>query len=306
MSDPMRIAVIANPAAGSAQDGTPADAAARVLADLGHVVVVHETEGPRHAERLARDAVAAAADLVVAAGGDGTLNEVLNGVAHDDGLTRCRLGILPVGTGNDFARMLGIETPEAAVAALADGHVRTLDVVDLAGRLFLNASAGGFTAETSARVSSDLKQAVGKLAYLIGGARAFLEYEPVATRIDTGREVLEADLQLFAVCNGAYIGGGHILAPSARPDDGEMEVCLVRAGTALDFLTLLPRLSTGDHVGEDEVTYFRTREVTLTFARPIKVNTDGEVLDASSCHYVMRPGRVRFVAPAFAGEDASG
>ncbi len=293
----MRVAIIANPAAGTAEDGLHAEEAAHQLSARGHEVVVHVTEAPRHAERLAGDAVEAGADLVVAAGGDGTLNEVLNGVAGRGGLTRCALAILPAGTGNDFARVLQVDSPDAALAALLDGHERRLDVVALGDRLFLNASAGGFTAATSALVTSDLKQTVGRLAYVIGGARAFLEYEPVAARIEAGGRAIEMDLQLFAVCNGAYIGGGHQLAPTARPDDGEMEVCLVRAGSTLDFLTLLPRLSSGDHVGDEDVTYFRAREVRLTFARPIKVNTDGEVIDASACHYVMGAGAVRFVTP---------
>ena len=155
--------------------------------------------------------------------------------------------------------------------------------------MFLNASAGGFTAETSANVTSDLKQAVGPLAYLIGGARAVLDYEPVAVRVEADDRVIETDLQLFAVCNGAYIGGGHQIAPTARPDDGVMEVCLVRATSTLDFLALLPRLSSGGHVDDEDVSYFRTREVSMTFARTIRINTDGEVLDASRCHYRMPP-----------------
>jgi diacylglycerol kinase (ATP) len=297
----MRIALIANPAAGTAQDRTPVDEAEARLRDAGHDVVVVETAGPGDAERLAAESVRAGAGLVVAAGGDGTLNEVVNGLASVPGALRhCALGILPIGTGNDFARALGIESPEAAVDALVAGTTRAIDLIHLDDRVFLNASAGGFTAETSSQVTSELKQAVGKLAYLIGGARAFLEYEPVRVLVEGAGRRIETDLQLFAVCNGAYIGGGHQLAPSARPDDGEMEVCLVRASSALDFLALLPRLSSGDHLDDDDVAYFRAREVTLTFARPIKVNTDGEVLESSRCHYVMHPGAVRFVAPAVA------
>jgi diacylglycerol kinase (ATP) len=188
--------------------------------------------------------------------------------------------------------------PDVALAALAAGHERRVDLVSLGERVFLNASAGGFTAETSANVSSEMKQAVGTLAYLIGGARAVLEYEPVGVRVEWEGRSLEADLQLFAICNGAYIGGGHQLAPTARPDDGLMEVCLVRATSTLDFLALLPRLSSGDHVDDDDVAYFRTRAVTLSFSRTIKINTDGEVLEAARCEYVMRPGAVRLIAPA--------
>ena len=297
MSAP-RVTVIANPAAGTAQDRTPLDDLRERLSAAGRDVHVAFTEGHGHAEALAADAVKAGIDLVIAAGGDGTLNEVVNGLAASpDGLTRCSLGLLPVGTGNDFARTLGMESPDEAIAALVSGAERRIDLVQLDGRVFLNASAGGFTAETSSHVTSDLKQAVGKLAYLIGGARAFVEYEPVRARVEGAGRVIEADLQLFAVCNGAYIGGGHQLAPSAKADDGEVEVCLVRATTAFDFLTLLPRLSSGDHVDDEDVAYFRASEVRLTFDRAIKVNTDGEVLEAASCHYRVRPGAVRIVAP---------
>jgi diacylglycerol kinase (ATP) len=295
----MDIRVIVNPAAGTARDREPLDDVQRLLVEQGHRVEVTETAGQGDAERLARAAASSRADVVVAAGGDGTLNEVLNGVAAAvEGLARCAIGILPAGTGNDFARALGITDAAVAVAALVAGQIRNVDVVSLDDRLFLNASAGGFTAETSANVTSDMKKAVGPLAYLIGGARAFFEHEPVPARIEAEGRQLDAELQLFAVCNGAYIGGGHQLAPDARPDDGLMEVCLVKASSTLDFLTLLPSLSSGQHLDDDDVVYFRTREVTLTFPRRIRINTDGELLEASRCHYVIRPGGVRMVAPA--------
>ena len=294
----MRVTLIANPAAGTAHDRTPvADVQAR-LRGAGHDVGVVETTGPGHAERLASVAVRDGTELVIAAGGDGTLNEVVNGLASVPGALRtCALGILPIGTGNDFARMLGVADTDTAVDVLLAGRTRVVDLVRLGDRVFLNASAGGFTAETSAQVTSELKQTVGKLAYLVGGARAFLEYEPVRTIVEGAGRRVELDLQLFAICNGSFIGGGHQLAPNARPDDGQFDVCLVRATSTFDFLALLPRLSSGDHLDDEAVMYFRAGDVTLTFARAIKVNTDGEVLEASRCHYVIEPSAVRFVAP---------
>lgn len=294
----MRLTVIVNPAAGTAEDLSPVDSAREALIAAGHRVDVLETAGQGDAERLSREAVALGADVIVAAGGDGTLNEVVNGVASmGDALSRCAIGLLPCGTGNDFARSLGIEDRDVALAALVSGARRMVDAIAVGPRVFLNASAGGFTAETSANVTSDLKQAAGPLAYLIGGVRAVLGHEPVRARVEADDRVIEADLHLFAVCNGAYIGGGHQIAPTACPDDGLMEVCLVRATTTLDFLALLPRLSSGGHVDDEDVSYFRTREVSMAFARTIPVNTDGEVFDASHCHYRMRAGAVRMVAP---------
>lgn len=295
----MRIVLIANPASGTAQGSDALGEVQQHLRSAGHDVEVRETAAKGDAERFARDSAASGIDVVVAVGGDGTLNEVVNGVASaPDGLERCAIGLIPAGTGNDFARTVGMAEPDVALAALAAGLERRVDLVSLGDRVFLNASAGGFTAETSANVTSEMKQAVGTLAYLIGGARAVLEYEPVGVRVEWEGRSLEADLQLFAICNGAFIGGGHQLAPTARPDDGLMEVCLVRATSTLDFLALLPRLSSGDHVDDDDVAYFRTRAVTLSFSRTIKINTDGEVLEAARCEYVMRPGAVRLIAPA--------
>ncbi len=295
----MHITIIVNPAAGTAQAPELVVAAETRLREAGHQVTVEATAEAGDAERFASRAVQAGAGLVVAAGGDGTLNEIVNGMAAvAGGLEACALGVLPVGTGNDFARGVGVDgDPEAAVGRLLDGHERRVDLVQLDRRVFLNASAGGFTAETSAQVTSELKNAVGKVAYLIGGARALFEYAPVAVHIESGDYRVDTDMQLFAVCNGAYIGGGHQLAPTARPDDGRFEVCVVRASSTLEFLTLLPRLSSGDHVEDDDVIYFRAEEATLTFARPIKINTDGEVFEASRCHYRIRPGALRFMAP---------
>jgi diacylglycerol kinase (ATP) len=292
----MRVRVIVNPAAGTADDQAPVDELQRRLASAGHEIDIVRTGGPGEARALAA-AAADAHDAVVAAGGDGTLNEVVNGLVDAAALARCVVGVLPIGTGNDFARSLGLEVPAAAVEAIVSGATRAIDLPSLGDRVFLNASAGGFTAETSAHVTSALKQAVGRAAYLIGGALAFLEHEPLPVRVEADGRVIEDDLRLFAICNGAWIGGGHQLAPTARPDDGWMEVCLVRARSAMDFLALLPRLSIGTHVDDEDVAYFRARAVTCTFGRPVRVNTDGEVLETSRCVYTLRAGGIRFFAP---------
>lgn len=292
----MRVRVIVNPAAGTADDRAPVDELRSRLASRGHVVEVLDTRGPGEARTLAASA-ALTCDALVAAGGDGTLNEVVTGVSAAGALPACVVGLLPIGTGNDFARSLGLASAADAVEAIVEGTTRAIDLAMLGDRPFLNASAGGFTAETSAHVSPALKQAVGRMAYLIGGARAFLEHEAVRARVEADGRVIEDDLRLFAVCNGAWIGGGHQLAPTARPDDGWLEVCLVRARSTLDFLALLPRLSIGTHVDDEDVAYFRVRALTCAFSRPIKVNTDGEVLDASRCAYTLRPRAVQFFAP---------
>lgn len=292
----VRTVILFNPKAGGADALTDTDVFEPLRAQ-GHVVALVPGRWPGDLTERAARAVRDGVDLVVAAGGDGTLNEVLNGVARvRGGLSRVALGLLPLGTGNDFARTLDLpsELP-AAIGRLAEGRVRRLDAAHLNRRLFINASGGGFTAETSARVSGRLKALVGRVAYLVGGAQALLEHAPVLTeiRLDDVHQTLP--LQLFAVCNGRTLGGGHTLAPEAEPDDGWLDVCLVHGTSTLDLVTLLPKLSSGAHVDDAQVLYTRARRVSLRFAVPTTVNADGEVIVTSRCVYEVLPGAVRFV-----------
>lgn len=292
----MHIVILFNPKAGTADALASGDVLPR-LRRGGHRVRLVASRGPGDLAVQAARAVREGAGLVVAAGGDGTLNAVLNGVAHvRGGLARVSLGLLPLGTGNDFARTLDLPTElPAAVDRLAAGRVRRLDAARLNDRLFLNASGGGFTAETSARVSGRLKAWVGRLAYLVGGAQALRAHTPVLTdvRLDGARHLLP--LQLFAVCNGRTLGGGHVLAPEAEPDDGWLDVCLVHGTSKVDLVTLLPVLSSGRHLDDAKVIYMRARRVSLRFASRTLVNVDGEVDAYSVCRYEVLPGAVRFV-----------
>ena len=102
-------------------------------------------------------------------------------------------------------------------------------------------------------------------------------------------------LYAFAVCNSRLVGGGRLIAPDAVIDDGELDVCLIQAMPTLEFLALLRRVSEGDHVDDDRVAYFRTRELKLTFDHPIKVNFDGQVLEAEQCRYGIMPRSARFL-----------
>lgn len=292
----MRIVILSNPAAGNADALADADVW-RPLQAAGHTVSRRTGRTPDDLQRAAARAVRDGAELVVAAGGDGTLNAVLNGVAAvRGGLARARLGLLPAGTGNDFARTLDLplELPEA-VARLAAGRTRRLDAARLNDRLFINASGGGFTAATSTNVSGRLKAWMGRIAYLVGGAQALMAHEPVLTEIVLDRERLLLPVHLFAVCNGRTLGGGHTLAPEADPGDGWLDVCLVHGTSTLDLMTLLPKLSAGEHLDEAQVRYAVARRISLRFAEKTPVNADGEVAMAGRCDYEVLPGAVRFV-----------
>jgi diacylglycerol kinase (ATP) len=260
------------------------------------VMTVAEGDASRAAAAAVRDGY----DRIFVAGGDGTLNEAINGVGASRGFETVTFAIIPMGTGNDFATALGIPSDlDAALAAIVGGRTVRVDVGQLNDRFFINVSAGGFIAEVSDAVDEKLKTVAGKLAYLIGGAAVLFSHEPVAARVRTssGRDA-SVTLTIFAVCNSRLIGGGRLIAPDAKIDDGLFDVCLIEEMPTVEFLGMLTRVANGEHVGDDRVAYFRTPDLELTFASPTKVNTDGEVLETTSCRYAVLPSALRIIAPA--------
>jgi diacylglycerol kinase (ATP) len=293
-----RVRVIVNPTSGR-------EAAVASLADVNGVLrrafgevdiamTASEGEHEREGARAAEDGCS----HVITVGGDGTLNGVLNGIASRPGaLAATTLGVIPAGTGNDFARTLGIpEDPVEAAERIAAGRIRPIDVGLVNDRCFLNTSAGGFVAETSIRVDSGMKTLAGRFAYLLGGAQALLEYEPVALVIRTHEAtVLDVPTYTFVVSNTPYIGGGYQIAPDASPDDGLLDVCVIRATTVVGFLGILRRFAQGERLGEEEAVYLRTRAFDATADRPVWINTDGEPLQGTRFGYKLLSGAARFL-----------
>ena len=299
----MKTRLIVNPVSGTDSAPTFLPEMNERLRDAFGELDIVMTVAAGDALDLARRAAAEGYERLFVAGGDGTLNEVLNGVAQVAGaLGRVTFGLIPLGTGNDFAAALGLpEDVAGAVEVMRDGRAVEVDIGVLNDRHFVNVSAGGFIAEVSDAVNPQLKTVAGKFAYIIGGAQVLMEYEPVAARVrvvlEDGRALArEAGVQMFAVCNSRLVGGGRPIAPTALIDDGAFDVCVVEAVPTLEFIRLLGSVPGGGHIEDERVAYFRAREVELTFARPIKVNTDGEVLETDECRYRLLPRAARFLA----------
>jgi diacylglycerol kinase (ATP) len=261
------------------------------------------TVDAQDAERAAARALAEGCDALYVAGGDGTLNAALRGLMTPDGTApSIVVGLIPLGTGNDFAKALGLgEEPQAALDLLLDARVISVDVGMLNNRPFVNTSAGGFVADVSETVTEGLKDATGKLAYLIGGARALFGTEPFSARLLMHDAVARPapwagalDLQMFAICNARFIGGGYPIAPDALIDDGLLDVLVVPRMPKLEFVGVLQRIAAGDYRSADDLIHFHASAFDLEFSRTVRVNTDGEVLEADGCRYRVRPGGARF------------
>jgi diacylglycerol kinase (ATP) len=290
--------LIVNPAAGSDRGAELAGTLQRRLSERFGDVAIVLTAGEGDARDAAREAAHRAVDHLFVAGGDGTLNEALNGVcevAH--GLEAVTFGVVPLGTGNDFATALGIpEDLDAALEVLGADRGRSVDVGVMNGHHFINVSAGGFIAEVSEAVSSPLKTIAGKLAYLIGGAQVLMRHEPVYARYCVGGATRTLAIETFAVCNSRLVGGGRLIAPDAVLDDGELDVCLIEDMSNVEFVGLLRRVSNGEHLADERVHYFRASTLDIEFERRVKVNVDGQVVETDRCRYAVLPRAARFLA----------
>ncbi|HEY8551759.1 MAG TPA: diacylglycerol kinase family protein [Vicinamibacterales bacterium] len=320
----LRAKLIANPVAGEDEASAHLETINRALREDGGTLDIALTAGEGDAIGLAADAARQGYERLYVAGGDGTLNEVLNGVLRVPGaFARIAFGIIPLGTGNDFASTLGMsEDIEETIALLRSGETIDVDLGYLDDRCFVNVSAGGFIAEVSDAVDPALKTVAGKLAYVLGGAKVLWTHDPIDVRVQgvEGFQPIEADdvpdsaaavpegcaLHAFAVCNAPLVGGGRLIAPHASITDGHLDVCLIEAMSRVEFVGLLARVSSGEHVEDGRVRYFRARQLELAFDRPVKVNTDGQVLERSVCRYRVAPGAARFLCSPARREELSG
>lgn len=248
------------------------------LRAAGHRVRPYLTFESGDAVRFARAAARWRSDLVIAAGGDGTVNEVVNGIAPFE--RRPRLGIIPAGTANDFAAGLELPTElDDALNVAVNGRPERVDIARVNDRYFVNVSTGGFGAEASGHAAPEVKRRLGAWAYVITGVRTFVDLRPGRARFETDRGVLyEGSFLLFAVGNARRTGGGSRLTPRAEFGDGKLDLMLVPAMPMMDFLALLPDLRAGTHIDSPDVRYQQSPYVRVEAASKLSVNADGEPL----------------------------
>lgn len=290
-----RILLVTNPSAGSSE-GLDRAALRDHLEAFGEVQPF-EASGP---EELSAEIPEAArgADVVAIAGGDGSLNLVVN--ALEDQLETATFLLLPGGTGNDFARTLGVPQDVMEAAGLArSGRKRSVDVGqaewDGGRRLFVNASMGGFTVEVNRAIDEDLKKKVGPLAFWIGGAKAATDLKRFTA---TANGVVIEDCVAIGIGNGRTCGGGIEVWPAASPDDGSLDVCALPVSSALDAAKLLKRIKNGEHVELDGVRAFQAREVILDADPSIELNLDGELVGLRTPASFRCIARTNFLVPS--------
>lgn len=299
----MKVRAILNPRAGLAS----ARARRALIEGPWPDLELIETEAPGHAKELAREAAAAGCDLVLVAGGDGTANEVAWGLLG----SAVALGLVPVGSGNGLARTLRIPLrPAAALRVLRDAAVRSMDVGFANDRPFLNVSGAGLDALVGADFHSHGRSGGrrGVLTYVRLSIPRALRYRAPEWRLRAEAGAgFEGRALIVAAVNGRQYGGGAILAPAARLDDGLLDVVVFEDAGALEVLANAPRLFLGTIAGFRRYRHLRAAAARLESAAPFLHHRDGEPEDAATALELrVEPKALRVLVPRSVAEDPAG
>ena len=295
-----RFYVILNPTAGR---GATARVRGLVDAEMSRAGAAHtvvETTRRGHAAELAEAAARAGWPAVVAVGGDGTVHEVVNGLMRAaEGGVSVPLGVVGVGSGNDFALLAGVpRDPAAAVRRLVSAEPRAVDVGRVGDRWFGNGVGIGLDARVAIEVDRG-RRFRGIFMYLDALAKVLRVFRPPRMTVEIdGERVAEGPMTLVTVGNGGRHGGGFWICPDARIDDGVLDVCTCDALGTLGILGFLPRVMRGTHTGASCVHMHRARRVRVTSPDPLPVHADGEIIAeaAREVEIEIHPGRLRVLA----------
>jgi YegS/Rv2252/BmrU family lipid kinase len=296
---PVRALLIQNPAAGQAAWDAEVAAAAATLREAGWQVATRRTAGPGDATAFARDAVADGLDVVVVAGGDGTVNEALQGLA---GQCRTALAVLPGGTVNVWATELGLGRRETGLArAIATGRRRTIDLGRVNDRYFLMMASAGFDAEANAEVRGPLarlKRLAGPFAYVLSALRTATRYRGETVTLDIDGEVITSRVLMLVAGNTRLYGGIAEITYEARADDGLLDVCVLCGRGPLDLLRRWRSVLRRRLDDDPAIIYRKARRVVLDPAQPLRVQADGEDVGQTPATFQVVPDALAVIVRA--------
>lgn len=280
--------IVLNPESGSGRHATAVHRRAELRS-----VPVRQTQAAGDAIRFAQEAADAGVSTIVAAGGDGTVNEVVRGIDHAGAFDDVTLGILPVGTGNNFAKNIGITDIDTGFAVLEGGERRWIDIGQADGRLFLNSCVAGLTAESSVETSREMKNRLGVLAYVMTTLRTVSNFDGLSLSVDIddgGTETMPWTGE--AIC--VLVGNGRRFAiggsTQANMEDGLLDVAVIEDVSTLDLMgdALIEQL-----LGHDSAHLVRTRAsaLTITIQNPTssRFSLDGEIIQRRRLSLGIRP-----------------
>lgn len=305
---------VLNPAAGQGKAVTVKEEILKIAEELSLDVEIYETkeilDGEVVANKFAKEATEENPVRIYACGGDGTINELLNGIV---GYENIELGVLPLGTGNDFIRNFGTQEDFMDIKRQLLGEAKEIDAIKYRwykngydyNRYCINMFNIGFDCNVvdAAAKLKKLPLVSGSVAYILGVIKMLMKMKGADLRVEfEDGEVFDGAMLLIAIANGCFCGGGVKGVPKALTDDGLMDISLIKKCSRRRFLTLFPKYSKGTHletkIAESLIIYKQSRKLKLTGNNEsIMFSTDGEITYADGCEFEILPKAVKFVVP---------
>ena len=290
-----RICLICNPAARSGGAKSVAEQVIERLKSKGVEPAVRWTEYPGHATELSKQALADGYRLIVAVGGDGTMRETALPLVHTDAV----FCLIPCGTGNDFARAIGISTdPIVATDTLLNGIDRKLDAGMANDQVFFNVAGFGFDVDVL-DYTEEFKPKCknGSTAYIRGLLKALFGMKLRRSSIRFADGTLEKNVLLIAAGNGRFFGGGMEVTPNADPADGLLDICIIHDVDFIGVLSVLPRFMKGKHLGSKYVTYRKERTCDVVCEPESRIEVDGERMPGTPVSFRILDGALSMRVP---------
>lgn len=267
-----------------------------IFKNLNEEYIIEVTKRPGHATEIVRDYVTKDDYRVYSVGGDGTLNEVLNGIVH----SKSSLGVIPSGTGNDFIKSICKDVNmKDILTRTIHGKEELLDLAKVNNRYFINISSVGFDAEVVYNTVALKKRPFVKesLAYVLGVLLTLVAFKSKKINIKIDQLEINTNITLIAVANGKYYGGGMMIAPKAIITDGILDICLIKKINKIKLLAFFPRLIKGTHEGIKEVSFYKGKTVYISSDEDIALNIDGEVLKVKEVLFEILHKGIQVVIP---------
>ncbi len=245
-------------------------------------------------------------ETVIAAGGDGTVNSVVNALMSVDAADRPAMAIRPLGTANDFASTLGIAVDiDSALSQMNPGNCVPIDVVRISAggfeRYYANVAAGGNSVRVTEEITAEMKSRWGAFCYLRGAIPVLADLQSYHIELECDGEILEGqDSWALLVANGRTNAGGIVVAPPALPNDGLLDVIVIRNGTVLDMVTIVGNAILGDYLASEQVIHRQVKQLKLRSEPGMRFTLDGELIDEEPVEFNIVPGAIRmFVGDTF-------
>jgi diacylglycerol kinase (ATP) len=290
----MRLIILLNPNAGRGKARLVLRHALELMRRSGVEINMQESRDAQHLLALARRAAAEKPDAIVSVGGDGTHHYVLNGIVGSE----IPLGIIPCGSGNDFAKGLGIPTQaRAAAQALLSGNTRRIDLARAGNTVYGCIAGAGFDSVVTRYVNERLRRLRGSWAYAWSILRCLNSYRPQPLKIVSDNQEFSGEVIFAVVGNNVSYGGGIHLTPRARLDDGLLDVCIVPYMGKLELLRWVPRAYRGEHLGHPRIIYFQARKVSLSTTSRLELFGDGEFMQELPATIEIVPGVLPVIVP---------